>query len=1162
MPCDRCSTLLGATVRAAVRFILALFLLSYPAMGQPFDPVADSSAQVRCGHARFTILTDRLIRMEWSPAGEFEDRASFAFVNRRLPVPRFSVDPASSGRSVVITTAALKLTYAENPADAGEAGRFDRAGSLKVEFTLNGKPVTWTPESKPTGNLGGTTRTLDGVDGSCNLELGLISRDGWSLVDDSKRLLLDPLAAGGNANAIPWATPRKDPAAMDWYFFGYGHDYAGALADFTKVAGKIPLPPKYVFGAWWSRYWAYSDTELKDIVRQFDDHGVPLDVLVIDMDWHLDGWTGYTWNKRYFPDAPGFLKWVHENGLHTTLNLHPADGVGKHEAMFAQFKAAMGITERTCYRVPFDCTDRKFVDNYFKLLHHPQEEAGVDFWWMDWQQGMNTKIEGLDPLYWLNYLHWVDMERRAPGGPDATPGAPDKRPLIFSRWGGLGNHRYEIGFSGDTYNTWKSLSFQPYFTATAANVGYGYWSHDIGGHQPGPVPPEMYARWIQYGIFSPVLRTHCSKRLDAERRIWAFPPETFEVCRDAFILRYQLIPYTYSACRQAYDTGVSLCRPMYYGWPERDEAYNHPNQYMYGDDLLLAPVVGPANETSGVASVDAWLPPNESGWVEWCSGKAYDGKGHSTRASYALREIPIFVRAGAVIPMQPKVMRTSAAPADHLILNFFGAEAPRGGGTVYEDDGISAGYQNNQCARTVISHELKNGVRDIIIRGIAGNFPGMAKERSYELRLHGELPPEAVTVAGAALPKIAADAGKPGWWFDQASLTTIIRTAKLDTKKDALVSITRSKVSAAPLAAGLLGQLAVADDIAALLGDKTPATIREFAALRSRIAADPADAMKRAEAAQAAWWELVKAINAAQLSEELKARALGRILGLSAEVSLRGGADGASVVAEADVGFAPRFTQAHGIGVGVDFASSDGWRIAESKGTTPAAAGTSLTLALGQLHRATATLTPVSGPAQGELHTRISIRENGGGFGLTSRQSFCPSINAWWLLGPFDSPDDDKIQKEFIPEGRPIDLAATHTGRKGKKLTWTKWTRPLTPSDDPRREFFVDFIKAFGGQHDDAAAYALCYLDAPSETRARLALGSDDGAAAWLNGVEVFRKYLQRGYSPKDDLIDVVLKKGRNELLVKVGQAQGAWGFCVHVEDANGRAIEGVRAVV
>ena len=321
---------------------------------------------------------------------------------------------------------------------------------------------------------------------------------------------------------------EKPGSYTDWYFFGYGHDYRKALGDYVRVAGRIPLPPRFAFGAWWSRYWAYSDQELDELVRGFRENDTPLDVLVIDMDWHISdeqlkaagetdqsgqrlGWTGYTWNKTALSRPRSFLKNLHAEGLKTTLNLHPASGIQPWEQAYPAMARAMGIDPATKKYVPFDPTDKKWATNYLNLVLHPLEKQGIDFWWLDWQQQPDTKHARREPTWWLNYVHFTDQQREG------------KRPLLFHRWGGLGNHRYQIGFSGDTISVWDSLAFQPWFTATAANVGYAYWSHDIGGHMPGAVDPELYTRWVQFGAFSPILRTHTTKNPDAERRIWAYP---------------------------------------------------------------------------------------------------------------------------------------------------------------------------------------------------------------------------------------------------------------------------------------------------------------------------------------------------------------------------------------------------------------------------------------------------------------------------------------------------------------------------------------------------------------------------------------------------------------------------------------------------------------
>ena len=405
----------------------------------PTNSHASPKAIVVDGQARFTVLTPQLIRMEWCEDGKFEDRASLVFINRLVEVPKFST--RKQGDSLLIQTDKLRLLYRKS------SERFVK-DNLQVRLNVSGKEVVWRPGMDDKGNLGGTIRTLDGVEGPVPLEPGLLSRDGWVVVDDSERALFDE-------SDWPWVLPRPKGERQDLYFFGYGHEYKKALHDFTETAGKIPMPPRFAFGLWWSRYWAYTDQEFKELVGEFETHDVPLDVLVIDMDWHNTfnlrwdtdkrdqagqrlGWTGYTWDRNYFPDPPTFLQWCESKGVKTPLNIHPASGIQPHEDVYPAMARAMAIAPETKSYVPFDIVDKRFAENYMNIVLHPLEQQGVDFWWLDWQQWATTKIPGVTPTWWLNYVFFTDMERRGKA-----------RPLLFHRWGGLGNHRYQIGFSGD-----------------------------------------------------------------------------------------------------------------------------------------------------------------------------------------------------------------------------------------------------------------------------------------------------------------------------------------------------------------------------------------------------------------------------------------------------------------------------------------------------------------------------------------------------------------------------------------------------------------------------------------------------------------------------------------------------------------------------------------
>ena len=760
------------------------------------NPVAEPKAVVSLGKARFTVLTPELIRMEWAADGKFEDHASFVFLNRRLPVPKFESAMTKSGTNPLLTikTSALMLSYTP-----GGDGQF-APENLKIELIVDGKPVVWHPGLVDDENLQGTTRTLDGALGSKTkepIEQGLVSRTGWAVVDDSDRPLFDSADFSfkdGEKSPLPWVMERRDGKRQDWYFFGYGHDYRKALGDYVRVAGRIPLPPRFAFGAWWSRYWAYSDQEIEEIIRGFRENDTPLDVFVIDMDWHLNreqleamgekdqsnhglGWSGYTWNKVLFPDPTQFLERLHADGLKTSLNMHPASGVQPWEEAYPTMAKAMGIDPTTRKYVPFDITDKKFAINYMNLLHHPLEKQGIDFWWLDWQQEPNTKMAGVNPTWWLNYVHFTDQEREG------------KRPLLFHRWGGLGNHRYQIGFSGDTISVWDSLAFQPWFTATAANVGYAYWSHDIGGHMPGSVDPELYTRWVQFGAFSPILRTHTTKNPDSERRIWAYPEPYSAVLRSAFQMRYALQPYLYTEARRTYDTGVAFFRPLYYDWPEANEAYTSKGEYLFGDEMLVAPVVAAVSKPSERATEKVWLPEGE--WIEWPTGKHLTGPVTAER-SFTIEQTPVYVKAGAIVPMQPPMLYTGQKPVDPLIVNVWPLQAGQTSSyEVYEDSGVAEEYKRDVFAKTPIKAAQTGDVLRVEIGPVAGSYPGMLTTRNYELRLPADWPPASVTVNGLAL-KQAGALGKGGWSYEGNTLTAVIPVAATSTATRVTIEVQRA----------------------------------------------------------------------------------------------------------------------------------------------------------------------------------------------------------------------------------------------------------------------------------------------------------------------------------------------------------------------------------
>ena len=692
---------------------------------------ADPRAVVQGERYRFTLLSDKVIRLEYSPAGRFVDAQTQIVLNRRFPVPDFHVN--DSADKLEIVTRYLVLTYNKKP--------FSSTGlTIQVrENNFNRKSGTWFYgdwELLRDGNLLGTAVTLDNAVGAwyyknspdesriwgekdrpVELCYGLLSKGGFSVIDDSASLVF---------TADGWVEPA-DREHIDLYFMAFGRDYRSALDFFYQLSGKTPMLPRYALGNWWSRYYSYTQEEYLALQDRFRDEGIPISVGVLDMGWHLvdidpkygRGWTGYTWNRELFPDPEAMMRDLHERGMHVSLNVHPADGVRAHEEMYGEMAAALGVDAAHEVPIQFDVSSRAFMDAYFKYLHHPNEEIGVDFWWMDWQQGSNSLAEGFDPLWMLNHYHYLDNARDG------------KRPLDFSRYAGLGSQRYPIGFSGSSFITWESLDYQPYFTANASNVGYGWWSHDIGGHRNGYRNDELTTRWVQFGVFSPIMRLHSSNEVFTGKEPWKFSPEAEKTMRRFLRLRHRLLPYLYTMNRRFWAENLPLVQPLYYELPFNEEAYRLRNEYLFGSELLVNPVTSENDRNTRLGKVKTLLP--EGVWYDVFTGMRYRG-GRTMFMFRPIETIPVLAKAGGILPLQSDSELSSRTdnPAALELLIFCGAD---GAFELYEDDGVSMDYEKGVCVTT--RYALDWTAKRFTVEPTAGELSLIPEKRRYTLRFYG-----------------------------------------------------------------------------------------------------------------------------------------------------------------------------------------------------------------------------------------------------------------------------------------------------------------------------------------------------------------------------------------------------------------------------------------
>jgi alpha-glucosidase (family GH31 glycosyl hydrolase) len=720
------------------------------------------------GSARFTVESPTLIRLEYSTDGVFEDRPTFNVINRNMPAPSYTTDVENGYR--VIRTASLTLRYRRG------SGPFS-AANLSVDLAVGGKSVTAQPSfnvdnvavsassavTPADTNLGGWRRSLDGASGPVRMAHGLLARSGWYLLDDTGSALL-------NANGRTTPRPSHNGSYQDGHFFGYGHDYRQALKDLHDLTGPAVLLPEWAFGVWNSRYHAYSAADYQiTLIPAFRSHQVPLDVQVVDTDWKSpNSWDGWEWNRRLFPDPQAFLAWTKQQDLQVVLNIHPS--IAAADPQYAQTVATVGhpMPTRTCYLVghcqQFDFSKPADVTAFFNL-HAPFEAQGVHQWWLDQSNGESgSGPVGVTQDSWVNALY----ARRADS---AT-----RRGFALGRAGGYGSdyggfrepptgawaeHRYTAHFTGDTNPTWSMLGFEAYFTATEGNVGMSNITHDIGGFHNTPAD-DLYARWVQFGTFQPILRLHSG---NAPRLPWEFGAAA-EASAEKFLrLREALVPYTYTLARQAYDTGLPIVRSLYLNYPEQDAAYANHGEYLYGDDVLVAPVTTPS---TGTVNSSVWFPPGT--WTDYFTGRTYIGPANAS-VTTTLDTMPVFLRAGGILTTRTDyVSHIAESPLTQVTVDL--AAGGDGAFTLYEDVGEGNSYKSGASATTLIKYSDAN--RTLSIGAAQGSFPGMVMTRTWTVRVHGvATAPGTVTVNGAAVT---------GYAYDPAAATLTVSAGPLSTR--------------------------------------------------------------------------------------------------------------------------------------------------------------------------------------------------------------------------------------------------------------------------------------------------------------------------------------------------------------------------------------------
>lgn len=723
------------------------------------------------GNARFSLITPYLIRLEYSAAKKFEDRPTIRAVNLPEPIKIKSVKQENN--RIIVESENIRVKYLP-----GE-GSFS-AKNLAISWKVGNMSGGWKPGNEDFHNLGGMFTSLDHADrgiiakgvhpaglnneerlGELNLwpiwwgalsslakksgngitwftpeyivkyrfdmlpdslkkEInnrlkfppGILSQSGYFILNESHSAFFN--------HETGWIEPPSSGNYQNLYFFAYGRDYSRGLKDFVSLCGTIPLIPRWAYGSWYSVYQNLRAGDYKEIVSQYHKYKLPIDVLVVDMDWHRNGWYGWDWNKKNFPDPAKFIRWVHLQGLKITLNLH-CERMEIKDSHFVPFGRELGLDVEK-YRKEnkgyvFDFTKEKVAKAFFKTMLVPDEKMGVDFWWTDvWEN--RTEKSGVNEVLWTNHLFHTHAEKDL-----------KKRGLVLCRYSGIGSHRYPAFFSGDAASQWEILKHEIDVSARGGNVGVNYLSHDLGGFK-GAVPgenlplvnPELYVRWMQFGALNPIMRIHSDHGV---REPWKYGEKVLEIVRQAYRLHVSLVPYFYHLSRTTFNEGIPILSPLYLYYPNDGEAYHHPAEYLIGDKILVAPVCQPGNIRS------VYLPSGR--YYSLADNKTYQGPVNLNMYVY-LDKIPIFIKAGSILPRQKFTERVGSSVPDTLVLDIY----PGGDDqlNLYEDDGESLEYRSGGFSRLPVI--LKSEKRKIIlsVKPITGSYRNMPIQRYFEIRIN------------------------------------------------------------------------------------------------------------------------------------------------------------------------------------------------------------------------------------------------------------------------------------------------------------------------------------------------------------------------------------------------------------------------------------------
>ncbi len=676
------------------------------------NEVSSKNTIIQGKNYRFTVLSERLVRLEFSIDGKFNNNKTLLVKNRNFPKCDFQVQ--QDDKFLVINTKYFSLQYIKEKPFKGPS----YAPDINLKIALLNTDKTWYYDHPEARNFKSDAFSLDDYKGLIKLNNGLYSTDGFAVLNDSKTLEI-------NENGF---LKKPDSNRVDLYVFMYKRDFGLCLKDYYTLTGYPPLIPRYALGIWWNRERIFSAEELLDMVVLFRRYQIPVSVILLSEFWHIKDESnynlyksGYTFNPKLFPNPQEFIKKLNAEHIRIGLNIDPVEGIRKEEPSYRLFAENFNITNGD--NIPFNMFDPNFIKLYLQSIINPLISIGTDVFWLDYRKDMET-------LQALNYYQNENIK------------AFNKRNLVLTRNPLVAPHNYQVLYSGETIVSWNTLKYLPFYNALGSNKGISWWSHDVGGYKDGIEDGELYIRYVEFACFSPIFRFSAKRGPYYKREPWLWDIKTYTVAREYCWLRQRLIPYIYTESYNYYKNGIPLVQPLYYIYPEIYDEPLYNNEYYFGRELIVAPITRPMNTLISRSIHRIFLP--EGVWYEFKTGKKFIGNKRYV-VFYNEENYPVFAKSGTIIPLANLMENKNDTSNPHdLEINVF--PGSNNIYKLYEDDGISNDYLNGKYIITAIDYNYLKNNYTLIIHPVEGDISLLPPERSYKIRFRNTRQADNVSV--------------------------------------------------------------------------------------------------------------------------------------------------------------------------------------------------------------------------------------------------------------------------------------------------------------------------------------------------------------------------------------------------------------------------------